>query len=275
MPPKLCLAVVLFAASCAWSQQPAHKALTVPAKSGTSTLPKTSPELIKVIQRSYYHPDNLELIECDLSVDWDKFFQRMKMNVPEEKLRSFNTMKIHSRALRGKPVEIKFDWAGGVGDAHDRIESGLKQTLNGFYQMYWPMMAGPLIAGNDHLEQIVSLPDGGVKASAISGGMKIHMMLDREGVPTHYEFEGGMMKGLVDLAYSPSPNSVPGDLRRIEDMQIDEQIGESSVKLDTKVDYQDVNGFMIPRTVILGMPGAYTFNFEFSGCTASAVAVSQ
>ncbi|HWT65133.1 MAG TPA: hypothetical protein VN151_03395 [Terracidiphilus sp.] len=275
MLSKLSFAVLLLAVSCAFGQSAQKTLKPATEKHTTSALPKTSPELAKVILGSYYHPDSLELIECDVSVDWGAFFQGLKVAVPEEKMQALKALKIHSRALRGKPAEVKFDWSEGTPATQDQIESGFKQMLGGFYQMYWPMMAGPLIGPNDRLEEITSLPDGGVKAFANSAGMKIHMQMNRNGAPTHYEFEGGMMKGVIDLSYAPSPTPMPGDLRRIESMKIDEHIGESSFKLDVDVDYQDQSGFSIPRDVTFAMLGAYTFKFQFAVCTASAVGISQ
>ncbi|MDR3740544.1 MAG: hypothetical protein P4L40_16130 [Terracidiphilus sp.] len=228
-----------------------------------------------MILKSYYHPDNLALMECDISVDWDAFYHSLNVTVPEERVRSLNGLNIHVRAVRGQPASVRFEWSNGTPSTQEQVESGLKQMLNGFYQMYWPMVAGPVIGPDDKLEQIVSLPDGGVKASVNSGGMKIHFVVNKDGTPVQYDFEGGVMKGLVDLTYTPSPKPTPGDLRRIEEMKIDEQIGASSFKLNTKLDYQEVGVFSIPKSVAFAMLGAYTFNFQFAGCTASAVAVTQ
>lgn len=276
MPAKLSFVVLLLLVPCAWTQQTTHNVpKTAPAKAAANTLPKTSPELAQAILASYYHPDNLVLMECDVSVDWDAFYHSLNMTAPEERASALKGLKIHSRSVRGRPIEVRFDWSNGAPTSQEQIENGFKQMLGGFYQMYWPILANPVIGQNDKLEQIVSLPEGGAKASVNSGGMKIQFVVNRDGAPTHYEFDGGMLKGLVDFTYMASPNPIPGDLRRIRDMKIDEQIGASSFKVDTKLEYQDVNGFSIPHMVTFSMLGAYTLNFQFTGCAASAVAVSQ
>lgn len=244
-------------------------------KSSESALPKTSAELSNAILASYYHPDNLTLIDCDLLVDWTAFYHSVKVDVDPDRLRSLQGLKIHSRAVRGRPLELHFDWTNGTIATQEQIESGMKQMVGGFYQMYWPMIAGPIVGPGDKLEQIESLPGGGEKTSTKSSGMNISMALDPNGAPTHYEFEGGAMAGKTDVTYMASPNPAPGDLRRIASMKIDEHIGTSTFNIDLKLDYQNVSGFSIPNRVSFGLIGAYTIDLQFSGCSASTVAVSQ
>ncbi len=276
MLSKLLFVTLFLGVSCACAQQTAQTAHSAaPARAPASTLPRTSTELSSVIDASYYHPDNLTLMDCDVSVDWDAFYRAVKLTVPEDRLRILKGAKIHSRAVRGMPVELRFDWAGETMPGQEQIESGMKQMVGGFYQMYWPMIAAPIIGPSDKLEGIESLPSGGVKASVISASMRIALATDRDGAPTHYDFDHGPMGGAVDIAYLSSPKQVAGDLRRVASMKIVEHMGASSFDVDMKLDYQDVDGFSIPRDVSFGLVGAYAIDLQFSGCTASTFAVSQ
>lgn len=276
MLTKITIGALLLAPLCAWGQQAAPGAgETAPAQSPSSTLPKSGPALVKVILGSYYHPDSLELMECDLSVDWNAFFRAQKITVPEARMQVLKDLKIHERAVRGRPAEIQFNWADGAPATKEQMESGFRQMVGGFYQIYWPLMAGPMLSPADKVEEIASLPDGSAKLTASSAATKIHLLVNPEGLPTHYDFDAGAMKGVGDISYVLSPNPVPGDMRRIGEMRMDEQVGESSFKLDFKLDYQDVNGFSIPQNLTIGVVGSYTFNLKFSGCKASAVVVSQ
>jgi len=276
MLSKLSFVTLILAASCVCAQTATHAVhKTTPVKSPESALPKTSAELSSAILASYYHPDNLTLIDCDLLVDWNAFYHSVKVDVDPDRLRSLQGLKIHSREVRGRPLELHFDWTNGTIATQEQIESGMKQMVGGFYQMYWPMIAGPIVGPGDKLEQIESLPGGGEKTSTKSSGMNISMVLDPSGAPTHYEFEGGAMGGKTDVTYMASPNPAPGDLRRIASMKIDEHIGTSTFNIDLKLDYQNVSGFSIPNRVSFGLVGAYTIDLQFSGCSASTVAVSQ
>jgi hypothetical protein len=276
MLSRILLTVFLVGAVCADAQQASHVAeKSTPAKTSVSSLPKTSAELAKVINASYYHADGLAVVDCDVAVDWPTFYRTLRMEVPAERVRVLEGLKMHTRAVRGMPVDVRFDWGGQTLSGQDQIESGMKQMIGGFYQMYWPMLAGTLVSDNDKLEDIQSLPDGGVQARALSGGMKLVLKVNRDGTPGHYEFDGGSIKGAVDMNYAASPNPVPGDSQRVTGMKIDEQIGASIVKIAIALDYQDAGDFRVPKGVSFGMVGSYTVNLQFAGCKASSVAVSQ
>lgn len=273
---QLLVGSIILVSTCVWGQQtPRDELGTGHERSAVKGLPIDPAALSKVIEGSYYHPDNLKAMECDLSVDWDEFMHTLRTPVPDARMQAMKGLKIHELALRGKPVVVNFDWTNGTIATKDQVEGGLKQMLDGFYQMYWSMLAGPLLGQSDRLGDIASLPGGGAKVLDTSGGTRIQFILDQEGAPTHYDFDAGAMKAAVDLKYIPSPKPFPGDLRRIEEMNLDETIGESRMKVDMKVGYQEVSNFNIPRDVSFSILGAYTVDLTFFNCKASAVAVSQ
>ena len=82
------------------------------------------------------------------------------------------------------------------------------------------------------------------------------------------------MNGTIEPHYTSSPQPTPGDLRRISKMDVTEQIGTSTINTNLTLDYQEVNGFNIPKHVSFDLVGAYSLSFDFTGCSALKVATS-
>jgi hypothetical protein len=223
-----------------------------------------------LIGASYYHPDELGSLGCSVSVDWPAFFTAMKLTLPENRLKSIQGLKIQSRAIRNKIPDITFDWTGGPLDNAEQFESGIKQMISGYYQIYWPMVASSPLAGPSDLSRIDLLPDGGATTTSLSPNMTTTITIDRVGTPTHYAIDGAAMKATIDPHYAPSLNPVSGDLRRISSLDVKEQIGTSTINVRLSLDYQEVDGFNVPKHVSFDLLGAYSINMEFFNCKTTA-----
>jgi hypothetical protein len=270
MPRLLFVSLLIFSANMLVAQKPATispKPETIQLPAGT--LPVDPAKLAASIRDSYYHPDNLSSLDCTLSIDWPAFFTALKSTPSEDRLKILQGVKIRSRAVRGKSPEITFDWTAGPLSSSEQLESGLKQTLGGFYQIYWPMVASSVIKDASELAKIEPLPNGGANVHMSDHDTKVDMTVDKESAPTHYTLDSPAMKGTIDLHYTPTPNPVPGDIRRISSLDLSEQVGTSIMNLGLSLDYQVVDGFFVPKHAAFNISGAYTLNMEFTGCSVS------
>jgi len=142
--------------------------------------------------------------------------------------------------------------------------------ISGYYQIYWPMVASSPLAGPSDLSRIDLLPDGGATTTSLSPNMTTTITIDRVGTPTHYAIDGAAMKATIDPHYAPSLNPVSGDLRRISSLDVKEQIGTSTINVRLSLDYQEVDGFNVPKHVSFDLLGAYSINMEFFNCKTTA-----
>jgi len=227
------------------------------------------------IRDSYYHPDEMHGLDCAISVDWRAFFSALKLNPAADRLKAIQNLKIRSQAVREKKPEVTFEWAGGSLDTKEQLENGLKETLDGFYQVYWSMVASSPIGSAADLVKIEPLPDGGVKAYFSSQNANLVISTDKDRTPTHFTMDSPAMNGTIDLHYVSSPKPVPGDLRRISSMDLTEQIGNSTINAKLSLDYQAVGGFYIPRHVSYNVGGALPLSMDFSGCSVSKGATAH
>jgi hypothetical protein len=270
MAHKLVLLLLILAATVSSAQQAGSKPPdSLQPASPVDVLPRDPAKLAMLISASYYRPDELSSIDCNISMDWAALFTALKQTPPADRLALLQALKIHSHAARGKETEITFDWAGGPVDGKEQIESGLKQTVSGFYQMYWPLLATALFKDAAELGRVEPLPDGSVKVYTVSEGNSLVVTVDKSGQPVHWVLDSAAMKGTIDPHFTPSPNPRLGDLSRISSLNVVEQIGTSSMNVKLDMDYQPVDKFFLPRKVSFGIVGAYSLKMEFIGCTVS------
>lgn len=191
---------------------------TKPKAEGTAeATPKvTAPDaekLAKSVNASFYHPDQLNGIQCAVTVDWPKLFEALKTKVPEERMHALESVQIHSTALRSKPTELTISWPDGAPTTKDQLEGGLRQMVGGFYQTYWSLMATVPMPKASDISRIEPQPDGTTKVYESDANNKVIIDLDNQYTPTHYGFDTTAFKGAFDLKYVDSPNQSPGDLR--------------------------------------------------------------
>jgi hypothetical protein len=231
-------------------------------------LPFDGIKVLTAMKDSYYRPDDLSGLSCSLSLNWDSVFTAMKQTPSADRLKTLQGVKIHSEAVRGQKAKLTFDWSGGILDTKDQLEGGVRQMVGGFYDMYWPMMASFPIGNAAEVKEIVPQADGGALLSLPSAAMKVNIVVDKDDVPANLSFENPMMKGSFDFRYKPSPEPVPGNLRRIAGLKASQTIGTSNSNIDLSVDYQTVGGFHIPKHVDLGL-GTFAIGMDFSDCSVS------
>ena len=262
--------ILLFGSAQIGAQQHASIAPTA-QQSGASAvaLPRDPTKLAEMIRGSYYHPDDLSSIDCGVSIDWASFFGALKVDLPEDRAKVLQGLKIHSHAARGKGTELTFNWSAGELTTKDTMEGGLKQIVHGFYQMYWPMLATKLIASGDEIKKVEALPDGSANIDVSSQNTNLVMTVDKSGSPTRWALDSPAMKATIDPRYVTSPKPTPGDLQRISSVKVAERIGESSMNVQVDLDYQEADGFFVPKSVSFDILGAYSVTMEFLGCSTT------
>jgi hypothetical protein len=244
-----------------------------PASDGISLHPGTLPVDPRVfttaIRDSYYHPDDLSELDCAVSIDWSAFFSALKLNVPAGRLKAIQNVKIRVKGGRDKLPEFTFDWAGASLDTKQQLEDGVKQIIGGFYQMYWPIVASFPIKDPAEIKRIEPLANGGATAYIPSPNANVILTVDKAYLPIHYSIDSTAMKGTINAEYTPSPNPIPGDLRRLTRSDLSEQIGTSTMNVSINLDYQTIGEFKVPQHVTFGIGGAYSISMEFTACSVS------
>jgi hypothetical protein len=273
---KLAFSILAACASLLCAQQAAKPPDSNEA-AGQPATPKYDPGKVAAqIRASFYHPDDLSSLDCSLSVDWPGFLSQVTAGVSEARMKALRGLKIKTHAVRGQTTDVKFDWTTGVPDGDQQLTNGFRQVLDSFYQLYWSMLASPVFSGEADVEELEPLPDGGANVYSHGDGISAATTVDKNFLPTFYKVESPTMNATMEPSYLPSPRPIPGDLRRVSSMRVTEQEGDSIVKVETNLDYQDVDKFHVPWHVKDSEVGTYSISMDFTECSANqSPAVSQ
>jgi hypothetical protein len=175
----LLISLLVFGANLLIAQQPSATSPKSETRRQAETLPNDPALPAAAIRDSYYHPDAMSGLDCTISMDWPAFLHRSKVESrsrsPEGDSKSKDSI---SQAARGKSPKITFEWTSGVLNNEEQFEDGLKQTLGGFYQMYWNILASSPISNAAEIAKIEPLPDGGAKVYSSSQNINLVISTD-------------------------------------------------------------------------------------------------
>ena len=270
--PRILSLLSLLAGTCFATAQDQPKA-PPPSdsdKNPVHNLPIDPDKLADAVRDSYYHPDNLSSLECSVSFDWSGVMRALKVDdLPVERQKIIEGLKVRSHARRNQATEVTFNWSGGEPpEGKVRIEGGLKQLLSRFYQIYWPILASPAVPPGTSVENIEPLDDGGVKAHLSQGAGQTEITIDKDHLPTHYAVNNPAMNGTIEAHYTTSPKPVPGDLRRLTELDVSNLLGAKR-NVEVILDYQPANGFYVPQHVTFNVVDVSSLGMDFSGCSAT------
>lgn len=204
-------------------------------------------------------------ISCDVVLDWDGFFQRMKVqqdDAAKSRLEKLKAIKISIASQGAEKTDVKVE----VGDtASNGITDGLRMQLRGFFQVFWSEGYGRMIPKRGEIFTLTSTPNGySVKTSA--GPMKASFDMDEALLITSMDVESPQLSAVA------TPTFKPGDDGLLRLRNVDETIdmGASKMVVDMGFDYQRVDSFDIPQHLSLGLPGSFRFDYTLTGCQVTA-----
>ena len=200
-------------------------------------------------------------ISCGVSVDWDGFFQRLKIEQTEatkERTAKLKDMKISVVTRDADHTEVKVDpdnWPNG-------LTEGLRQQLRGFFQMYWSEAYGRLLVvkREDHFELIPGAEGYVLKTQ--NGSAKVAIELNKSYLITRTSFETPQMSAVA------TPGFVKGEdgLLRLRSLDQTIDMGATKMVVNIALDYQRVDGYDIPQHLSMALPGSFSFEYTLSGC---------
>src|SRR5581483_1061743 len=146
-----------------------------------STASQDPAKVFEAIKGSYYHPDALPGLDCDVTIDWPAFLQQLK--APAEGAKAFEGLKMRSHALRDQTATVDFNWNGSAPAGSDQIQGGMRQMIGGFYQMYWPMIAKAPLQKASEISRLEPQTDGTLKVFTGKEGSSVILDLNKDMTP--------------------------------------------------------------------------------------------
>jgi hypothetical protein len=201
-------------------------------------------------------------ISCGVELDWDGFFQRMKIGQTDDtrsRLAKLKGIKIAVVSVDAEHTDVKVD-AGDLGNAN--LTDGIRQQLQGFFEIYWSQSYGRLLVvkPGDHFE-LGAVPEGYVVKMA-RGQSRAAIEMDRAYRITHTSFETPQMSAVGTPVFMPGEDG----LLRLRSMDETINLGATKMVLSINLDYQRVGVYDIPQHVHMALPGSYSFDYRLSDC---------
>ena len=200
-------------------------------------------------------------ISCGVVLDWDGFFQRMKIEQTEAtkvRLQKLRDMKISVVSRDADHTEVKID----SDNASDGLTDGLRQQLQGFFQIYWSESYGRLLVvkPEDHFE-LTTGPEGHL-LKMHTGSTKVTIEMNKSYLITHTSFETPQMSAVA------TPGFVAGEDGLLRLRSLDETIdmGSSKMVVNVTLDYQRVGAYDVPQHFSMALPGSFSFEYTLGGC---------
>lgn len=200
-------------------------------------------------------------ISCGVTLDWDGFFERMKIEQTEgtkARLEKLKNMKITvvSRDVEHTEVQVDSD------SAPSGVIDGLRQQLQGFFQIYWSESYGRLLVvkPEDHFE--LTPGSEGYLLKMHTGSTKVAIEMNKSYLITHTSFETPQMSAVA------TPGFVAGEdgLLRLRSLDETIDLGSSKMVVNVKLDYQRVGAYDVPQHVSMALPGSFSFDYTLGGC---------
>jgi hypothetical protein len=268
--PFLSFALAFCSAGLVAAQQPADSVPSSAASEPHLSQPKI--DLAKIesgISAAYYHPDDLSGMDCGATIGWTDVMKQLKQEIPPERMKLLDGMNMEIRARKDKPTEVKISWANGEPTNKQTLEDGTKQMIGGFFQIYWRIASASMGPGKGDTLRVEVRDGGGYTLHTGSAGNVVDEEIDKDLIPI--KINGNSPAMIVEMIphFTPSPNPVAGDLRRLTGLDVATQIGTSTTNAGFTIDYQTVGGFHIPGRVSINVGGAYAVPLDLIGCSVS------
>jgi hypothetical protein len=204
-------------------------------------------------------------ISCGAVVDWEGFFDRMKIERTDDvkaRLQALKSMKISVSSQDANHTQVTTDTTD---PSYKTLTDGLGQQLQGFFQMYWSEAYGRLIPKRGDKFELTTMP-GGYSVKMNTGLMKVSMDMDKAYLITTFGIESPQLSAVI------KPGSKPGDDGLLRLRNIDETIdmGASKIVVSVGFDYQKVEGSDVPQHINISVPGSYSFDYTLTGCEVNA-----
>lgn len=200
-------------------------------------------------------------ISCGVTVDWDGFFQRMKIeqtDAMKERVAKLKEIKINVMTRDADHTEVKID----TDNAPNQLTEGLRQQLHGFFQMYWSEAYGRLLVvkPGDHFE--LTTRSEGYLLKTLNGSAKVAIEMDKSYLITRTSFETPQMSAVATPGFAKGEDG----LLRLRSLDQTIDMGATKMVVNIGLDYQRVGVYDIPQHLSMSLPGSFSFEYTLSGC---------
>ena len=232
-------------------------------------------EVIRRAAQSLYNLKARGLLQfsCRVSPDFEATYKDIKMDdvgrkqvLPAAKNVQFQVVVGPSGAANVSHIFTEAPATQEIGDRLQKISAGMEQVVSGFFQTWSSLMIKSPFSGSPDDYQLEENSDG-YHLIADAANTHVEIVLDRGFTPTSVVVRSSEFDGTVHPHFEKLKDE--SILRSYEATY--KTNGGSAQDLTVKVDYQDVEGLALPRTIeaIMALPqGHIDAPITLSNCQA-------
>ena len=207
-------------------------------------------------------------ISCDVTLDWDKFFAAMKVEQTDAVKARIAPLKLMQITVVSTDATHTNVTVSGADTKAAQLADGLKQQLQGFFQIYWSFAYGRLLP-SDKDQFVLTSGSDGYDIALKTGANTAIIHMDPTFAVTHSAAGMPQMDADITSEFKPGDDKLLR-MRRVHELV---NMGASTrMELQLDVDYQTAGKFEVPQHVSLAVPGAYTFDYSLTNCKADPLA---
>ena len=221
--------------------------------------------------RAYYNLKAKGLVQfsCEVQPDFDAAYKNIPVDavgrdqvLPIAKKTRFQVVVGPSGAAS---VSHQSSDAPATEEVATRVRQtigGMEQIITGFFETWSNQMINPPLGGGIEY-QVEQLPEG-YRFTADSAGVHITASMNRDFVTDLIEAKGPELDGSVAPRYTRRPDGL-----LLESYDATYKTGGNSQKLSVNIQYQEIEGLLLPRIVTVSMilpQGSLNAPMTFSDC---------
>jgi len=243
--------------------------LAAPA-SAQAVTGKDRDSLLTAARAQYFNLrfQGMKSFSCNVDVDWDAMFRQFNGSpLPANSPMMLYLTKSQLRVKESVTSGAEVTWANSgtpsdeFAESASKLRGGIKQMLDGFFQAWTPNINGELFA--NHVTGVTATPTGYLVDEKNSDTDTDKLTFDKNMVLGHISSKSSDLSAEVNMKFLQTPqgwlvNNIDGDYRQPADAP------PTHVSMNT--DYQTVDGFQIPGTIVLSVVNVGSFNLKLSGC---------
>jgi len=248
-------------------------AITVIAASAhPQALSKTDKEQLLVSARTQYY--NLGFLgvksfTCNVDVDWDGIFKQFNGTpLPADSPMMIYLAKSRLGVKETVATGAEITWANtgtppdSVAASVNQLRGGVKQMLSGFFETWTANINGDLLSKD--VTSVTATNGGYLVDEKSPGGDNDTLTFNKDMLLSHISNTSAGVVTEIDAQYLKTPQGL-----LVNDIEADSKqtVAEPPTHVTMTTDYQTVEGFQLPNTIMLSVRNIATFRLKLTDCT--------
>ena len=226
--------------------------------------------LLTAARAQYYNLrfQGLKSFSCNVDVDWNAIFtEAAGAPLPADNPMMVYLLKSRLGLKETVATGAEVTWANtgtppdSVAASVNQLRGGVKQMLSGFFETWTANINGDLFSKD--VTSVTATNGGYLVDEKSPGGNSDTLTFNKDMLLSHVSNKSAGVVTEIDPRYSKTPQGL-----LVNDIEADSKqtAAEPPTHVSMTTDYQTVEGFQLPNTIVLSVRNIATFKLKLTGC---------